>query len=181
MSHNGRTITGIKSKANVFIIHYTRVSKLNMLQFHRDTNRQFKKRLSAPSVDDESCDPILMGESKKWKVKEQPALTTLHLHLLSHSVLWPSRNNYPYSTHHFYLLIVHESGVFSLSFQYLKLGNFLGKSPLSAPSVSRHVSLNFLNVFLLTVSTILRKPTTCSVDSKPVFVKDEVVKIRLLE
>ena len=33
-----------------------------MLQSDRDTNRQFKKRLSAPSVDDESCAPILMGE-----------------------------------------------------------------------------------------------------------------------
>ena len=38
MSHNGRTITDIKSKANVFINHYARVSKLNMLQSDRDTN-----------------------------------------------------------------------------------------------------------------------------------------------
>ena len=30
MSHNGWTITDIKSKANVFINHYARVSKLNM-------------------------------------------------------------------------------------------------------------------------------------------------------
>ena len=30
ISHNGRTITDIKSKANVFINHYARVSKLNM-------------------------------------------------------------------------------------------------------------------------------------------------------
>ena len=30
MSHDGRTITDIKSKSNVFINHYTRVSKLNM-------------------------------------------------------------------------------------------------------------------------------------------------------
>ena len=38
MSHNGRTITDIKSKANVFINHYARVSKLNMSQSDRDTN-----------------------------------------------------------------------------------------------------------------------------------------------
>ena len=39
MSHNGRTITDIKSKANVFISHYARVSKLNMSQADRDINR----------------------------------------------------------------------------------------------------------------------------------------------
>ena len=62
MSHNGQTFTEIKSKANVFINHYTRVSKLNILQSDRDINRQFKKCLHAPSVDDESCAPLLMGE-----------------------------------------------------------------------------------------------------------------------
>ena len=61
-SHNGRTITDIRSKANVFINHYDTVSKLNVSQFDRDTNRQFKKRLHAPSVDDESCAPLLIGE-----------------------------------------------------------------------------------------------------------------------
>ena len=30
MSHNGRTISDTKSKANVFIDHHARVSKLNM-------------------------------------------------------------------------------------------------------------------------------------------------------
>ena len=62
MSHNSRTITDIKSKANVFINHYTRVSKLNMSQSDRDINQQFKKYLHAPSVDDESCAPLLMGK-----------------------------------------------------------------------------------------------------------------------
>ena len=62
MSHNGRTITDIKSKANVFINHYARVSKLNMSQSDREVRRQFKKCLHAPSVDDESCAPLLMGE-----------------------------------------------------------------------------------------------------------------------
>ena len=40
MSHNSRTITDIKSKANVFINYYARVGKLNMSQSDRDTNRQ---------------------------------------------------------------------------------------------------------------------------------------------
>ena len=38
MSHNGRTITDTKSKANVFINHYARVNKLKMLQSNRDIN-----------------------------------------------------------------------------------------------------------------------------------------------
>ena len=62
MSHNGRTITDIKSKANAFINHYTRVSKLSMPQAGRDINRQFKKHLNAPSVTDESCASLQMGE-----------------------------------------------------------------------------------------------------------------------
>ena len=39
MSHNGRTITDTKSKANVFIDHYARVSKLKMSQSDHDMNR----------------------------------------------------------------------------------------------------------------------------------------------
>ena len=62
MSHKRRTITDIKSKVNVFINHYARVSKLNMSQEDRDINRQFKKRLNAPSVAYESCAPLQMGE-----------------------------------------------------------------------------------------------------------------------
>ena len=76
MSHNGRTISDTKSKANVFIDHYARVSKLNMSQSDRDTNRQFKKRLKVPSVDDESCAPRLMSELqsaiKKMKKSSWP-------------------------------------------------------------------------------------------------------------
>ena len=60
MSHDGRTITGIKSKANVFINHCARVSKLNMSRADRD--RQFKKRLNAPSADDQSCALLQMSE-----------------------------------------------------------------------------------------------------------------------
>ena len=62
MSHNGRTITDIRSIANVFINHYPRVSKLNMPKSDRDTNRLFNKCLRAPSVDNESCAPLQMNE-----------------------------------------------------------------------------------------------------------------------
>ena len=62
MSHDVRTITDIKSEANVFINHYARVSKLKMSQANRYINRQFKKRLNILSVDNESCAPLQMGE-----------------------------------------------------------------------------------------------------------------------
>ena len=61
ISHNGRTITDIKSKVNVFINHYARVSKLKMSQSDRDTNRQLKKRIKVSSVDNEGCAPLLMS------------------------------------------------------------------------------------------------------------------------
>ena len=83
--------------------------------------------------------------------------------------------------YHSHLLTTHKSGGLPLSLYYSKPGNLLVKSPLFVPSVSRHMSSNFWNVLLLTVSTILPKPTTFLVDSKPGFVKDGVVKIRLLE
>ena len=60
MSHDGRTITDIKSKANVFINHCARVSKLNMSRADRDP--KFKKHLNAPSADDQSCTLLQMGE-----------------------------------------------------------------------------------------------------------------------
>ena len=62
ISHDGQTITDIKSKANIFINHYARVSKLNMSHPNRDINWQFKKHIDAPSVDNESCAPLQMGE-----------------------------------------------------------------------------------------------------------------------
>ena len=62
MSHNGFTIADIKFKANVFLNHYTRVSKLNMSQTDRYLNRQLKKRLNTPSADNESCAPLPIGQ-----------------------------------------------------------------------------------------------------------------------
>ena len=138
-----------------------------------------------PSVEDESCAPRLMSELqsaiKKMKGREQLALTIFHLLFSSHSVLWLSRNYYPYSTLHSHFLTAHESGGLPLSFHYSKLGSLLVKSFLSVPSVSHHVSSNFWNVFWPILYIILLKPTTCSADSKRVFVKARAVKIRSLE
>ena len=105
MSHDGWTITDIKSKAIISINHYARVSKLNMSHSDCDINWRFRKCINAPSVADESCAPLQMGHnylpSKRWKVKEKLTLTTSHHHFSIHLALWPSRNYYPYSTHHF--------------------------------------------------------------------------------
>ena len=57
--HNGRTITDIKSKANVFINHYTRVSKLNMSQSDRDINRHWH------SSDLHPLDPFFPHQSQR--------------------------------------------------------------------------------------------------------------------
>ena len=76
---NGRTITNIKSKVNVFINHYTRVSKLNMSQVDQ----------SQPSIHKNDSPHHLLTmkavllfkwvsyymPSKRWKTKEQ-----LHWH-----------------------------------------------------------------------------------------------------
>ena len=107
----------------------TRVSKLNMPQSNHDTNQQFKKRLKAPSADDESCAPLLMSElqSAIKKMKGKGAAGPGNIPLSFHSVLWPSRNYYPYSTHHSHLLTAHKSGGLPLSLHYSKLESLLVK------------------------------------------------------
>ena len=44
MSHNGSTITNTKTKANIFLNHYARFSKLNMSKPDRDLKHHFEKR-----------------------------------------------------------------------------------------------------------------------------------------
>ena len=63
MSHNGRTFTRIKTKANIFVDYYAKVSKLNMSKADRDLNRHFKKQLDTPSINKiKCCAPLQMGE-----------------------------------------------------------------------------------------------------------------------
>ena len=96
--------------------------------------------------------------SKRRSAKEQPALPTFHHHFSSHSVLWLSRNHYPYSTHLVLMLIVEESGRLSSLFHYWKLGNLLVKLDLTIPSVLHHVlSKNFFSRF----QAKLRKGRSC--------------------
>ena len=46
MSHNGRALTRIKTKANIFVNHYAKVSKLNMSKADRDLSLQKTTRRS---------------------------------------------------------------------------------------------------------------------------------------
>lgn len=62
MLRNGRTITDIKSKVDIFMNHYTRANRINMSRADQDLNCQFKKQLNAPSDNDESCTPFQTGE-----------------------------------------------------------------------------------------------------------------------
>ena len=62
MLRNGRTITDIKSKVDIFMNHYTRASRINTSRADPDLNRQFKKQHNAPSDNDESCTPFQKGE-----------------------------------------------------------------------------------------------------------------------
>ena len=155
-----------------------------MSQSDRDINRQFKKCLHALSVDHESCPPLLMGELqssiKRMKGKGAAGPSNIPPSFLKSLGPLALQEYYPYSTHHFHLLIFHKSEGLPLSFHYSKLRNLLVKSHLSVSSAS-HAPSNFWNVFLLTISTILPKPTTCSVDSRLVFINDGAMKVRLLK
>ena len=62
MSVNGRLITDAKAKANIFVNHYARVSNPTMSAADRVLNRNFKKRLDAPTTDDESCSNFTIKE-----------------------------------------------------------------------------------------------------------------------
>ena len=62
MSYNDHTTTNTKSKANVFVNHYARVSELHMTKEDHDLNRLLEKRFNTPSVDHESCCSINMLE-----------------------------------------------------------------------------------------------------------------------
>ena len=73
MANNSCTITNIKTKANIFVKHCARFSKLNMSNANRGLNRHFEKHLDAPSADSEICTFLQVGELfsgiKKMKSK----------------------------------------------------------------------------------------------------------------
>ena len=62
MPHNSLTIINIKSKANIFINHYTRISKLHISKEDRDLHCFIKKPLNTPSVNNKSWTSMNMLE-----------------------------------------------------------------------------------------------------------------------
>ena len=79
MSHNGQTITDIKSKVYVFINQYARVNKQNMSWALIETSTNNSRNVSRNGWFN-IC-------HKKWKVKEQLALTISRLYFWSYLVL----------------------------------------------------------------------------------------------
>ena len=154
-----------------------------MSQSNHGINRQYKKHLNTPSVDNKSCAPFLMGELqsaiKKMKGKGAagpdniPPSFLKWLGQLALQELLSIFNSFS---------LAHCPPIWRIAttIPYAKLGNLV-KSSLTFPSVSRHVWSNFWNVFLPTVCTILWKPTISLVNFKPVLGKDRAVKIKLLK
>ena len=80
ISHEGRTITDIKSKANIFINHYAWVNKLNMshpiaISTGNSGNVSKHHLLTMKDVLHFNWVNYYLP-SKRWKVKEQLVLTT---------------------------------------------------------------------------------------------------------
>ena len=124
MSHNGCTVTSIKTKANILVNHYGRVSQLNMPKADHDLNRHLKKNKNKKNPSTlylltmkvvlhfkwaSCCLPL-----KRGRVKEQQALTTFLYLFLNNLVFWPSRNYYPYLIHFYVLLTAQKPGSFTL-------------------------------------------------------------------
>ena len=63
--HKNRTITSNVRKANIFMAHYSSVSKLSFTQEERRENLRLKKLKKAPTVEDESTMPFSMLELTK--------------------------------------------------------------------------------------------------------------------
>ena len=186
MSQNSRTITDIKSKANVFINHYARVSKLGMSQADHNINHQFKKHLSAPSADNKSCCPLQMGEllSAIKKMKGKGAARPDNIPPSFLKLLGPLALQELLSIFNSSFSLAHCPRIWRVAtiIPLLKAG----KSPSEVASF-HPISLTSCVVKLLEriladrLFIILPKPTTCSVDSKPVFIKVGDGRIRLLE
>ena len=118
MSHNGRIITDNKSKANVFINYYARVSKLNeLIKISTVNSKNYSTHhlLTMKAVLHFKWLSYYLP-SKRWSRKEQLALATFQLQFSSHSAFWSSWSYYLHSTHLFLLLLVHASRGFSSLF-----------------------------------------------------------------
>ena len=185
MSHNGCIITDIKSKANVFINHYARVSKLNMSWADWDLNRKFKKGLNAPSADDEICASVQIGQllsvikNMKCKGAAGPdkvpssflkSLNPLTLHKLV------SIFNSSFSIAHFPRIWKIAKIILSLKARKSS-SEVTSFRPNSLTSCVAKLLEHILADRLITESA---KPKICSAHSKLDFVKVGAAKIKLL-
>ena len=62
---NGKTIVNLKDKANVFAKHYAAVSRHDFTREERAFHRDLKKKLHAPSVEDQSCAKLTIAELRR--------------------------------------------------------------------------------------------------------------------
>ena len=65
ITHNGRTITSNKKKADIFVQHYANVSKHQFSKEERKLHRTLKRKLGAETVEDEYCQDFTLPELKK--------------------------------------------------------------------------------------------------------------------
>ena len=180
MSHDGQTITSIKSKVNVFIHHYARVVNLPCLHVDWDLNRQFKKRQNARSADDEICAPLQMGELlsviKKIKCKGAAGLDNILPSFLKS--LGPLALQDLLSIFNSFFSLAHCPSIWRVATVVPLLK--AGKSPSEVASfcfISRNTFVKLLEHILADSFYYIVEPKTYSADSKPVFVKVEVARI----
>ena len=156
-----------------------------MSQSDRDINRQLKKRLNAPSVDEESCAPLLTGELqstiKKMKGKGAAGPNNIppsFLKSLGPLVLQGL------------LSIFNSSSSLAHCPQIWRVATIIRllKAEKSPSEVASFCPISLTSCVVKLLECIfadrlyyIAETTTCSVDSKPVFVKVGAVKIRLLK
>ena len=64
LKHQGKTVTSNKAKADTFAKYYASVSDLSFSKSEREQNREAKRAVNAPSVDNQSCNPFTMRDLK---------------------------------------------------------------------------------------------------------------------
>ena len=173
MSHNGRTITNIKTKANISVNYYARVRKLNMSKADRDLYCHFKKQLDTSSADNESYAPLQMGEllSAIKKMKSNGAAGPKNIHSSFLKSIGPCS-----------LAHCPQIGTATNIIPLLKTWKSPGlvKLHLSTLSVSNPVLSNFWKKLLPIIFTTLWRRKICSADSELGFIKVQAAKIRSL-
>jgi hypothetical protein len=64
LTHNGKSVVTDQKKADVFVDHYAKVSRLTFSKEERRRNREVRRALKAASVSDESSRDFSMAELK---------------------------------------------------------------------------------------------------------------------